>query len=219
MILKEVVQELMQSPAFPNYLSEMERFMQSERRRRERFYDEMSESQKIEFINGEIIVQSPAKLRHTIASFNLAKLFSVYAEKHQLGHIGHEKLLVALTRNDYEPDISFWGRDKADSFMPDQMKFPAPELIVEVLSPSTEAIDRGIKFEDYAAHGVAEYWLVDPVEETVEQYVLHKGAYRLRVKVKDGLIDSLVIAGFKVLARAIFDRAEHLAALEAILTA
>ena len=43
------------------------------------------------------------------------------------------------------------------------MKYPAPDFIAEILSPSTDERDRGIKFEDYAAHGVGEYWLLDPV--------------------------------------------------------
>ena len=88
---------------------------------------------------------------------------------------------------------------------------------MEVLSESTEAIDRGIKFEDYAAHGVAEYWIVDPVAETIEQYLLQEGVYRLAVKVKTGTIASAVVAGFEIPVRAVFDGAEQLAALQAIL--
>ncbi len=53
---------------------------------------------------------------------------------------------------------------------PEQMKYPAPDFIAEILSPSTESVDRITKFEDYAAHGVAEYWLIDPAKKIVEQY-------------------------------------------------
>ena len=88
---------------------------------------------------------------------------------------------------------------------------------MEVLSESTEANDRGIKFEDYAAHGVAEYWIVDPVVETIEQYLLQEGVYRLAVKVKTGSIASTVVAGFEIPVRAVFDGAEQLAALQTIL--
>ena len=65
-------------------------------------------------------------------------------------------MLVGLTRNDFEPDIVFYGAEKAAALRPDQTTFPPPDLIVEVLSESTEARDRGIKMEDYAAHGVRE---------------------------------------------------------------
>jgi Uma2 family endonuclease len=89
-----------------------------------------------------------------------------------LGHVGQEKVLITLTRNDYEPDIVYFGPQKAQSLTPDQVKFPAPDFAVEVLSTSMESNDRGIKFLDYAAHGVAEYWLVDPQAKIIEQYVL-----------------------------------------------
>ena len=131
--------------------------------------------------------------------------------------MGHEKLLIALTRNDYEPDICFFTQEKAAAFAPDQMKFPAPDLVVEVLSDSTEAIDRGAKFEDYALHGVAEYWLVDPEQESVEQYLLGDEAYELAVKVKSGTIQSTVVSGFEIPVQAIFDAAEQFTALQALL--
>ena len=116
-------------------------------------------------------------------------------------------MLIVLTRNDYEPDICFFRAEKAANFTPDQSKFPAPDLAVEVLSESTATVDRGIKFEDYAAHGVGEYWIVDPVAETIEQYLLQEGVYRLAVKVKTGTIASAVVTGFEIPVRAVFDGA------------
>jgi Uma2 family endonuclease len=68
--------------------------------------------------------------------------------------------------------VCFFDNAKASTFQPEQMIHPAPDFVVEILSTSTEARDRGIKFEDYAAHGVREYWLVDPEGETLEQYLL-----------------------------------------------
>ena len=88
---------------------------------------------------------------------------------------------------------------------------------MEVLSESTEANDRGIKFEDYAAHGVGEYWIVDPDQETLEQYLLQGGIYRLAVKVKTGTIASVIVPGFEIPVRAVFDGKEQLAVLQAIL--
>ena len=90
-----------------------------------------------------------------------------------------------------------------------QNRFPAPEFIVEVLSPSTESIDRGDKFRDYAANGVREYWIIDPDAQTVEQYVLTDGAYALQVKLRSGTIASDVVTGFEIPVRAIFDVQEN----------
>jgi len=185
--------------------------MQAEEERRERFYEEMSEQQKVEFINGEVIVQSPARLRHTLASKNLFALLDAYVRKYELGFVGYEKMLITLTRNDYEPDICYFGPEKAQAFTLDQMKFPAPDFVTEILSDSTEAIDRGIKFEDYAAHGVTEYWIIDPRQEIVEQYALKGARYELLVKVKTGTVQSIVVDGFSVAVSAIFAGAERFA--------
>ena len=107
--------------------------------------------------------------------------------------------------------------EKADAFAPDQMKFPAPDLIVEILSPSTEANDRGIKFLDYAAHGVAEYWIVDPDAEMIEQYTLRDKDYHLHVKTDTGTVRSTAIEGFAVPVRAVFDETQKIAAVRDIL--
>ena len=175
-------------------------------------------------------MQTPAQLRHTIASQNLLTRLDIYVQKHSLGVVGHEKVLVTLTRNDYEPDICYLGPEKAETFTPDQMKFPAPDFVVEVLSPhsgigpygttpSTESNDRGIKFLDYAAHGVKEYWIIDPETEMIEQYVLEGEAYQLHVKTDSSTLWSVAVEGFTVPVRAVFDEAEKLATAREIITA
>ncbi len=213
------IQQLLRSPSLPVYVQRFQSLLQAEREKRERFYEEMSEQQKVEFINGEVVVQSPAKWRHTVASQNLFTLLSLYVSEHSLGFVGQEKVLVTLTRNDYEPDVCYFGTEKAQTFTPDQMKFPAPDFVVEVLSPSTEANDRGVKFVDYAAHGVTEYWIVDPDAEMIEQYVLEGEAYQLRVKMDTGTLRSIAVEGFTIPVRAVFDEAEKLAAVREILAA
>jgi Uma2 family endonuclease len=215
---KEIIRPLLHSPQLPLIARELEAILAAEQEKRHRFYDEITETQKAEFINGEIIVHSPVKLRHERASANLFILLSSYVRKHNLGYVGHEKLLVTFTRNDYEPDICFFGQVKAQTFSADQTKFPAPDLVVEVLSNSTQAIDRGVKFEDYALHDVGEHWLVDPNQESVEQYLLQENLYQLAVKVKQGTIQSSLVNGFEIPVGAIFDPAEHLAVLQRILS-
>ena len=93
-----------------------------------------------------------------------------------------EKALCTFPRNDYEPDVVFFGPAKAALIEPATMKFPIPDFICEVLSPSTELYDRGVKFRDFEAHAVSEYWLIDPERETVEQYLPRDGSYELALK-------------------------------------
>ncbi len=204
-----VFEELLESPKLAIYVDQFQRLLADEQKRRAQFYDQMTESQKTEFINGEVIVHSPVKYRHGKTSDNLYVLLHTYVRKHSLGFVGHEKILVALTRNDYEPDICFFHQAKAQYFSPNQMKFPPPDFIVEVLSPSTAENDRGIKRVDYAAHGVTEYWVVDPDTSFVEQYLLEGDEYRLVRKTDSGQIASTAIAGFEIPVRAIFDDAEQ----------
>ena len=215
--IQNVIAELSRLPQLSLVVQGLNELLAAEQQRRQEFYVRLKDDDKAEFINGEIIYQSPVKARHSAASDNLLTLMLTYARRHGLGLVGHEKLLVSLTRNDYEPAICFWRQERAQHFTPDQSHFPAPDLVAEVLSPSTEAIDRDVKFNDYAAHGVEEYWLVDPERETVEQYVLAGGAYNLLVKAQTGTLTSQQLVGFVVPVRAIFDAGEQLKALTQIL--
>lgn len=196
---------LLQSPRLSLYAQRIDDLLAEEAQRRAGFWGTMREDEKVEFINGEIVVHSPVKLRHSTAGSNLFMLLAAYVKRNKLGYAGYEKLLVSLTRNDYEPDICYFGRDKADQFTPGQMRFPAPDLVVEVLSESTAAIDRGVKYDDYAAHGVAEYWIVDPEAQSVEQYQLAGDQYALAVKAQTGELRSSALGGFVIPVRAIFD--------------
>lgn len=83
-------------------LQDIHKALDDEKTRRIAFYNEITEQQKIEFINGEIIVHSPVMKRHNVASLLLAQLMNIYAIKHQLGFVGIEKIMITLTRNDYE---------------------------------------------------------------------------------------------------------------------
>ena len=161
-------------------------------------------------------MHSLALRRHLSATENVTNLLRNYVHLHELGEVDTEKAMVSLTRNDYEPDVCFWGTEKSQHFTDEQAQHPAPDLVVEVLSKSTEKTDRGVKFKDYATHGVREYWLVDPRRHTVEQYKLDAEfmAFELvnKLTVKDTLT-SLTVAGFQIPVRAIFDKTVNLETL------
>ncbi len=214
--MEPAVQELLNSPKLALHVDTFTRVLEEERQRREHFYNEVTEYEKAEFINGEIIVHSPVKKRHTEAGKLLIRLLDLYVQIMDLGFLGYEKVLITLTRNDYEPDLCFFKKEKAQALTRDQMKYPAPDFIAEILSPSTAERDRGIKFEDYAAHGVGEYWLIDPEAEVVEQYVLEDGQYALRLKSGSGEIESAMIDGFLFPVRALFDDAANLREVQRI---
>ncbi|MCY7376471.1 MAG: Uma2 family endonuclease [Pyrinomonadaceae bacterium] len=192
--------------------------LRDEQKRRRHFYKIVEENKKMEFINGEIIFHSPVKLQHNSATKLLCGLLNAFVIKHKLGFVGIEKIMISLTRNDYEPDICFFDKEKAKDFKRKQVQFPAPDFVVEVLSDSTAKNDRETKFQDYPAHGIEEYWIVDAENESVEQYFLQNEQYKLLLKAKDGTIESVVLPKFKIPIRAVFDETEHLEALANIIS-
>jgi len=196
---------LFASPKLPDIAQQINDRLAEEARRRRAFYQDMTDDCKMEFIEGEVIMHSPAKAKHVRVKSNILRLMQNFVIHHHLGEVFDEKALCVFPRNDYEPDIVFFSPDKAVTVGPDTMKFPVPDLAVEVLSESTEKRDRGVKFEDYEAHGVSEYWIVDAEEEIIEQYLIKNGRFDLQLKSGSGDISSSVIKGFTVPIRAFFD--------------
>mgnify|MGYP006173190535 CR=1 FL=1 len=189
-------QALLDSPVLPRYLDRLRRVLDDEAVRRAQFVDDLSPEQKAEFINGEVVVHSPARHRHNLITSRTVGLLGAYVRYHDLGEVVAEKALVSLTRNDYEPDVCFFRKEVAESFTPDQWQFPAPDFIAEVLSESTEKHDRGVKFEDYAAHRVGEYWLLDPLKQRAEFYSLGNDGLYQPLQPENGALHSRVLTGF-----------------------
>ena len=211
--MSSLLDPILASPYAPKLLKTLEKRLQEEQEKRKEFYEFVTEDMKAEFINGETVVHSPVKRMHGQATGRLYTALNFYVSLHELGEVHVEKAMIELTRNSYEPDICFFSKKKAKNFTPEQLFFPAPDLVVEVLSKKTEKLDRGIKWEDYAAHGVKEYWIIDPKNHTIEQYIEHDGTYVLEVKVAEGRIHSKAIKGFSITVEAIFDEKENVKAI------
>lgn len=205
--LKKQIERIKKQPNAFIILNALQNLYEEEQKERMYFYETVSENDKAEFINGKIIIHSPVMYRHSNVVSNLSFFINTFIVSRNLQAIvAVEKLMIRLTRNDYEPDICFFGKEKAKDFKADQLLFPAPDFVVEVLSKSTEKTDRTIKFNDYQSHGVKEYWIVDPENEFVEQYVLENEMYELKEKTSSGQINSFVISGFEIPVKAFFDK-------------
>ncbi len=206
--------ELYRQPDLAEQIEQLSKRLRTEQERRLEYYDWLDEDKKAEFINGEIFVHSPVVKRHADATKLLTQLLDTFARIYDLGYVASEKILVQLKRNDFEPDVSFWRKPKAEAFEEDQLFFPAPDLVVEVLSPSTERNNRTVKYDSYAAAGVEEYWIVDAKKQIIERFLLQDGRY-VAVEAVDarGVLASAVVEGFRVDAVAIFDSKASLRAL------
>lgn len=203
-----ILDNIKQSPELPKVLEELKQYWEAEQVRRHEFWNSVSDNVKAEFINGEgIIYHSPVKRRHFRVYHKLLVQLLNYVELNKLGEVGSEKTMVRLIRNDYEPDICFFKKDKADKFTDDQYIFPVPDFIVEILSEKTTAVDWGIKFEDYAYNGVGEYWIIDPKKQEIEQYLLNAETrtYELEAKKKDDILTSLQIDRFSIEVARLFN--------------
>jgi Uma2 family endonuclease len=206
MSISEIQKGVMAMPHAFMVLQRIRSILDKEKKLRKKFYEIIEDKHKVEFINGKTIFHLLSQKRHIDVVGNLVKLFSTFVDEHNLGCLGFYDIMVSLTRNDYTPDVCFWKQSRAKDFEEDQMQFPAPDLVVEVLSKSTANNDRTIKYEDYEAHGVKEYWIVDPTKQTIEQYVLSHKKYELVFKGKDGNIESVAVKNFKIPVKAIFDK-------------
>lgn len=212
-----LLEQLLEEPTLPETVATLTERLDTERERRERFRDEVQPDQKAEFINGQVVMHSPALNRHLVVTGRLFKLLETFVTKHRLGQVVTEKALCEFPRNDYEPDVAFFGPEKSATIHLDTGLFPVPDFIGEVLSDSTESRDRGIKFRDYAAHGVAEYWIIDTLTEVLEQYVITPSGYDLKMKSGTGEVVSHTVPGFRIPIRSLFDATENLRTLQGLL--
>lgn len=216
---KELLDKIFKLSNIEDFVEEVQQKLKEERKKREYFYNEVAEFKKSEFILGEIVIHSPVKKEHNDVLNNLHLLINAYVRKNKLGYIGIEKILIALSRNDYEPDLCFFKNEKSTAFKEGQSIFPAPDLVVEILSKSTKNNDYGIKFEDYLAHNVTEYWIIDPIKKVVELYRINqKKEYELILKSGTGIITSEVINGFEIKIQSIFDETVSFEELERIMS-
>ena len=80
----------------------------------------------------------------------------------------------------------------------------APDLVVEILSPSTAKMDTLIKFQKYQKSGVPEYWILDPESKTLHVNLLHDGAYKVQVYTQTDNVPVQVLEGCRVNLQEVF---------------
>jgi Uma2 family endonuclease len=126
-------------------------------------------NQIVELIDGEIVMNPPVD-KHQKA------LWEIVATVMPLMRNGEARFAPAGLHfddgNSFEPDLFWVSADNNHCFLEEKGRFwrGAPDLVIEILSPSTASDDRGIKFDTYQKHGVREYWLVDPEAKFTEVY-------------------------------------------------
>ena len=152
-----------------------------------------------EWVEGRVFVESPGNERQSDLSLWLAALVRYWGDRHRLGRTYIPNYSVKLNETTArEPDV-FFVRTEHLNRVHGTFVEGAADLIVEVISPSTGAIDRGVKYYEYEEAGVPEYWLIDPRRERVEVYRLTaRGDYE-RVSLGDPeILRSEVLTGMEI---------------------
>ena len=133
-----------------------------------------------EVLDGELFMSAAPVPYHQLVVMRLSFQLQGAIGEAGLGLVFGSPPTVQLGEHDIlEPDITVLMNDRRQLLTPKKIK-GAPNLVIEVLSPSTRRRDRGIKKDRCSSHGVPEYWLVDPDEHLVEQWLLRDGDYVLQ---------------------------------------
>lgn len=219
--MTNLIEKILNQPDAVKVAQALQAALAEEAKRRHDYREWLDKDKKAEFINGAVVLHSPAKKLHIIVSQHLTTLASVYVRRKKAGLVLSEKALIGLSRNDYEPDMVFFSKEKAAAFPDEHMIFPAPDLVVEILSKSTAKIDRGLKKADYAAHGIREYWIIDPQKRQIEQYLLaEQGDQTYMPPVVLSIAENIharVMEGFSIPVLALFDEDANMEALQGIM--
>jgi len=135
----------------------------------------LPEDRRYELIEGEFFVVPSPSVIHQRISANLEELLRRYVKEKECGEVLDAPLDVLLSPQDVvQPDIMFISKERAH-IVTDANIQGAPDLVMEILSPSTAERDRTVKKKLYARYGVKELWLVNPGAQTVEIFSLEEG--------------------------------------------
>ena len=135
------------------------------------------DGKRYELIHGEVHLTPSPTTKHQFALQNLSRSLDPFVFKHRLGEIFVAPLDVRLSRDTaVQPDPIFISNSRARIIKENYID-GAPDLVVEILSPSTAAHDRATKLALYAEAGVPEVWLLETVAKTVEVLKLQGKKY------------------------------------------
>ena len=164
------------------------------------------DSYRYDLWDGEVIEMAPANQEHGRVAMSLGSLVHVYAQRHRLGHTYAAEtgfVLDEVCQRILAPDVAFVTRGRVPPGPQRGFFRGAPDLAVEVRSPSQSAREMDTKAEGYLAAGTRLVWIVDPDRRTVTVYRPDRSPEELAL---EGYLDGYdVLPGFRVAVAAIFD--------------
>ena len=147
-----------------------------------RTYDDYcatADDERYELLNGELTMVPAPNTKHQRVLGRLHIELGRFTRQHGLGEVFVAPCDVVLSDTDVvQPDLLFVSRAREHTITDENVR-GAPDLVIEVLSPSTAERDVGCKHELYGRHGVREYWVVDPTAATVAVHRQRDGRLEL----------------------------------------
>ena len=162
-------------------------------------YYSLDDDNRYEILEGELIMASAPGLSHQGISRDLGFILWTYVKNNKTGTVFFAPVDVVLNKyNVLQTDIVFVSKDN-ESILEERGIFGAPDLVVEILSPSTLRRDRHQKKAVYERFGVKEYWIVDRANRSIEVFILEQDAFTLHAcATEHETVKSKVIDGFEV---------------------
>lgn len=152
-----------------------------------------------ELLNGRIVVSPPAGWPHGLIAVNVTLALRLYADVHRIGRVFDSSAGFDLPTGDtLEPDASLVTTSRWNTAPPPVLgQFPkvVPDLVVEILSPSTRGRDLTEKKDVYARNGVDEYWVIDPHARSVTVFSRSGAAFDDGTTLARGLLPSRLLPG------------------------
>ena len=166
---------------------------------------------RYEIIEGELFVSCSPGLTHQRVLANFFTLFAIFLEENPIGEVLPTPGLILSHYSGVIPDLVVFLNETGDAIITGERLTGPPDLVIEIVSPgpANTRRDRVAKLRLYSKHGVPEYWIVDPGNLTVEQYVSHGSALKLMQTLqRQDRLSSSAIPGFSCLISRIFRRIE-----------
>lgn len=162
-------------------------------------YAQLPEGAPYELIRGELVMSPSPSAEHQRILRRLSWSIQQYLDESEKGEMFFAPMDVYFSEHDIpQPDLIFIANDRLD-IIGEQKIESAPDLIVEILSPSTAYRDLTTKKRLYEQHGVKEYWTVDPEQRTVEIFENAKNGFIQHARVvEEGTATSKLLDGFSI---------------------
>jgi Uma2 family endonuclease len=166
----------------------------------QRMVNELPAESRYEIINSQLHDMSPTpNSEHQRLSRELEFLLISFVKNNKLGEVFHAPFDTILDKqNVVQPDILFIANDNL-KIITKKCVEGVPDLLVEIISPSSYYRDQVEKKELYERFGVKEYWIIDPANRVIEIFILKENKYALHAFVaEEGKVASALLQGFEV---------------------